>query len=419
MNTPTPTPPAQPAPTTPDASHHTPPRFALIGVGRAGIAALENVLQSGFGRSESLAVGAAAYSLAQSTAAVKISLPRAAHEQLATSPELELSAFHADLAEATRAVCAEKEFVLIFTGLGGVTGTRLTPWLVTAVKAAGARAIVLATTPFDAEGRNRRQRAEAGWQALAARADGLLCLPGQRTTKLLPAGASVRESFIATAAPLAEAARGLIRVLTLPASIPIHAQEICAVLRGRSCLAFATAEASGAERARQLAERLLTHPLLTGAGGSVRTTAVVLSVTGWPEASHDELHHLNQRIESGWDRAEAHVGVAADESAGGTLRALLILSSAAGTDAGGEETTSAADIVAEVKAPAAPSSPSTLVSSPSQHVRRPASPAAKQEQLALEMVSRGRFEKSPPTIHKGEDLDVPTYIRRNITLTQN
>ena len=40
----------------------------------------------------------------------------------------------------------------------------------------------------------------------------------------------------------------------------------------------------------------------------------------------------------------------------------------------------------------------------------------RQGQLPLEIVSKGRFEESEPTIHQGEDLDVPTYIRRGIRL---
>ena len=40
----------------------------------------------------------------------------------------------------------------------------------------------------------------------------------------------------------------------------------------------------------------------------------------------------------------------------------------------------------------------------------------KQGQLPLEIVSRGRFEKSEPTIYHGQDLDVPTYIRRGVVL---
>jgi cell division protein FtsZ len=40
----------------------------------------------------------------------------------------------------------------------------------------------------------------------------------------------------------------------------------------------------------------------------------------------------------------------------------------------------------------------------------------KQGQLPLEIISKGRFEKSEPTIHQGQDLDVPTYIRRGVAL---
>jgi cell division protein FtsZ len=41
-------------------------------------------------------------------------------------------------------------------------------------------------------------------------------------------------------------------------------------------------------------------------------------------------------------------------------------------------------------------------------------PPAKQEILQFEPATRGRFEKSEPTIIEGEDLDVPTYLRKNI-----
>ena len=41
---------------------------------------------------------------------------------------------------------------------------------------------------------------------------------------------------------------------------------------------------------------------------------------------------------------------------------------------------------------------------------------AKQQELQLRAVSKGRFEKSEPTLYGGEDLDVPTFIRRNLRL---
>jgi cell division protein FtsZ len=45
---------------------------------------------------------------------------------------------------------------------------------------------------------------------------------------------------------------------------------------------------------------------------------------------------------------------------------------------------------------------------------KPKPVAAKQEQMQFEPVTRGRFEKSEPTIVDGQDLDVPTFLRRNV-----
>lgn len=52
-------------------------------------------------------------------------------------------------------------------------------------------------------------------------------------------------------------------------------------------------------------------------------------------------------------------------------------------------------------------------------VKEPVAPTdklvqAKQEVMQFEPVTRGRFEKSEPTIVEGQDLDVPTYLRKNV-----
>jgi cell division protein FtsZ len=47
---------------------------------------------------------------------------------------------------------------------------------------------------------------------------------------------------------------------------------------------------------------------------------------------------------------------------------------------------------------------------------RRANPKMRQEQLPLAIISKGRFDKSEPTVHKGEDLDIPTFVRRGVAL---
>ena len=41
---------------------------------------------------------------------------------------------------------------------------------------------------------------------------------------------------------------------------------------------------------------------------------------------------------------------------------------------------------------------------------------SRQIPLPLEIVSKSRFDKTEATIHNGEDLDLPTYIRRGVAL---
>jgi cell division protein FtsZ len=43
-------------------------------------------------------------------------------------------------------------------------------------------------------------------------------------------------------------------------------------------------------------------------------------------------------------------------------------------------------------------------------------PRMRQTQLPLEIVSKGRFDRTEPTVHQGEDLDLPTWLRRGVKL---
>jgi cell division protein FtsZ len=69
-----------------------------------------------------------------------------------------------------------------------------------------------------------------------------------------------------------------------------------------------------------------------------------------------------------------------------------------------------------------PSEPAPLIITPQkkavprQEEKAPSekSAQAKQEVLQFEPVTRGRFEKSEPTIVEGQDLDVPTFLRKNV-----
>ncbi|MEO6870957.1 MAG: cell division protein FtsZ [Chthoniobacterales bacterium] len=70
----------------------------------------------------------------------------------------------------------------------------------------------------------------------------------------------------------------------------------------------------------------------------------------------------------------------------------------------------------EKKVPAAkePAESPAPAASPATAPRKEKSAQARQEVMQFESVTRGRFEKSEPTIVEGQDLDVPTFLRKNV-----
>ena len=69
-------------------------------------------------------------------------------------------------------------------------------------------------------------------------------------------------------------------------------------------------------------------------------------------------------------------------------------------------------LLPKAKAPEPSAVPSPMAAQQSQAQPKPRE--ERQETLQFEPVTRGRFEKSEPTIIDGQDLDVPTFLRRNI-----
>ena len=75
--------------------------------------------------------------------------------------------------------------------------------------------------------------------------------------------------------------RGVWRLLTRPGLIQIHFDDLCALVRDRhSESVFASVEAAGPARAREVVEKLLAHPLLDEGRALAESDAVLVSLMG-------------------------------------------------------------------------------------------------------------------------------------------
>src|SRR2546427_8642276 len=369
-------------------------------------------------------------------------------------PEVGRTAAEEDT-EQLRRLCAGAEVVVILTGLGGGTGTGASPVLARVAKEAGALVLALATLPFECEGTRRQRQALAGLEQLKESADAVLCLPNQRVLKLIDENTSLIETFKITNDLLAQGLRGIRRLLTRAGIINVDFADLCAVVRGQHAeSAFACAEARGEHRAREVVEKLLASPLLEGGAVLNEAESVLVSIVAGSDLTMAEVNRVMSQINRACENAHIIMGAAVEVDFGDRLSVTVIATrrSPVEPETGPPTTTEATPSCEPRQAEAG--SPSAAEESPAfdtdffekAPAARPASrfvppppemtsdkkeqlfaqqngkvyhkPRSKMRQgmLPLEIVSKGRFEKSEPTIHNGEDLDVPTYLRRGVPL---
>jgi cell division protein FtsZ len=335
--------------------------------------------------------------------------------------------------------CAGADIVFILAGLGGGTGTGAAPVLARMARESGALVLAIVTMPFEFEGPRRQQQAQSGLDLLKSAADAVISLPNQKLFKLLDEKTSVVEAFKISNALLAEGLQGIWRLLTRTGLINVDFADLSSVTRGRhAASSFATAEASGERRAEQIVEKLLAHPLLDGGQVLTEADAVLVSLVGGPDLTLVEVDKLMEPLKRQCENAHIIFGAAIDEQFTHRLSVTLIASRRQPDEAGPgapqpARNTAASqaqplhfldtNTIADARPPTrvAPPPPEMTAEQKEQLLKTQSAKDRKklsrlQKELPLEIVCKGRFEKSEPTIRHGEDLDLPTYIRRGVPL---
>jgi cell division protein FtsZ len=415
------------------------PAIKIFGVGGAGVVLLDALNVGEFSGAGFAVVNTDAASLSASSATVKIHLETKLLRGLGTGGDPERGRALAEEQFSTlKSACDGANVVLIIAGLGGGAGSGISPVLARAAKESGALVLAFVTLPFVCEGNRRQQQAQQGLEQLKSVADGVICLPNQKTFKLIDDNTSVLDTFRITGGLLVEGVRGVWRLLTRPGLIQIHFDDLCALVRDRhSESAFAFVEASGPARSREAVEKLLTHPLLDEGRALADADTVLVSLMGGKDLTMADVNRVMEQIGRHCERAQIIMGAAVDAEMKNKLSVTLI--AARNSIAKSESSTSSADspeqivsrVATERSAGGSPASSdfsqrADKLSAFQLHQReqavshhgraRRAGNKLLQTQLPLAIISKGRFDKSEPTIHKGEDLDIPTYVRRGISL---
>jgi cell division protein FtsZ len=401
----------------------------VIGVGGAGVAVLGQLLRSGLAGVGFAAINTDAASLAATTAPEKLHLETRLLRGMGSGgdPDRGRTAAQENVPRL-KTLCEGMDVIFIIAGLGGGAGTGISPVVARAAKETGALVIAFVMTPFDCEGARRQRLALQGLSELQAAADGLIRLPNQKVFKLIDENTSALETFRLTNEYVAEGVRSFWRLFTCSGLIDIHFEDLCQLLRDRHLEnAFAVAEAAGPARSREVVEKLLAHPMLDAGQMLAEADALMISIMGGPDLTMAEVNRVMEQINRQSERAQVLMGAAIDEAFRDRLAVTVV--AARKTLPPGEARFAALpghqvpDQLLHQAVTGQPGSrfssrPPSFTAGPGDESPAPRRKTARmlQAQLPLESTSKGRFDKSEPNIHKGEDLDLPTYVRRGIPL---
>jgi cell division protein FtsZ len=406
----------------------------IFGVGNTGLGVLEVLIADGLSPATCVGIDAGGQALENTSAAQKLRLENQRMRGLGFGGDPERAHQAAEQKSAEiKALCHGTDVVFILAGLGGGSGTGISPVLGRLAKESGALVIAFVTIPFECEGTRRQSLALEGLEELKAAADGVICLPNQKIFKLIQENTTVVDTFRITNRLLAECVYGLWRLLSCKGLIEIPLEDICRVLQDRhSESTFAVAEASGESRSSLVIEKIFAHPTLEDNETFSDSETVLVSISGGPDLSMTEVNYVMEQIKARCESARFMLGASVDERFERRLAVTVIASRKPGHEVTTRPCSEELDTqLLDRDATAKPNSrflPPPPVLRPGQvqqllsnqgrnrSTSRKTSAKLRQGQLPLEIVSKGRFDKSEPTIHKGEDLDVPTYIRRGVSL---
>lgn len=367
----------------------------LVGVGGAGCALVGQLAPALPPVVRALAVDADAASLASCGVPDQVQVGRAVLRGLGAGGEARLGAAAAEseLAELRRWL-AGPAVVVIVTSLGGGLGGGAAPVCAGLAAESGAVVLGLATLPFSHEGEQRQTAAREALVALNVKAHGVVVLRNDDLLQLVPADAAVTEMFAQTRRWMGSALESLAGFFAPGALMPLDPGALRALLPVTGCLAlFSTGEAAGPDAVAAAARAALASPLLPHGPEAQRADHLLIQVVGGPSLTTGECQAAVAllRGDLGGDRVTL-LGARIDPAHEGRARVTVL--------------------GASPPAPAGAAKPAKG--------RKSAKAADASQQLfgfALEQnLRRGLFGSTEPTLFNGEDVDVPTYLRKGIRI---
>jgi cell division protein FtsZ len=272
------------------------PVIRVIGVGGAGVNAINRMVEAGITGVEFLAVNTDLQSLQTSTADVTVHIGGEVTRGLGSGsdPMLGYKAAFAEQDKIKR-LLKGSDMVFIAAGVGGGTGTGAAPVIARLAQTVGSLTVGIVTKPFGFEGSRRAKQAEEGLDALSAEVDTLIVIPNERLLTVLSRNTSMVQAFQVADDVLRQGVQGIADLVTLPALINLDFADVRTTMRDAGQAILGIGMGTGDSRALFAAQRAISSPLLETSIDGARS--ILLSITGGRDLSLMEVSEAAKVIQ--------------------------------------------------------------------------------------------------------------------------
>ncbi len=405
----------------------------LVGVGGGGSNAVDRLKMENLDRLQLAVINTDLKALSTSPVQDKILIGTALTRGLSAGgdPEMGRKAAEAD-ADKIAEIVKDTDLVFLVAGLGGGTGSGAAPVVAEIAAEAGAVVIAFVTLPFSFEGGRRRKQAEESLAELRRVCDAVIPLSNDMLLQEGTEQTSVLDSFSQADEWIGRGVKSIWAMLSRTGLINVDFTALRQVFqqRGGKTL-FGLGVGDGENPAQAALEDLKRCPLLHTPEYARKADRLLINITGGADLSLTKVNELMTALTEEFGR-EAHVvmGAAIDEGLQGKVEICVIGT----TDLGGRNFVRRAAPPAPRKTADKATGASTTSSAAESNTNfrttvttdssRPPMvldpDTTKQVEFGFQgepADNRGSFEKSDRNLFEGQDLDVPTYLRKGVKIT--
>ena len=275
-------------------------KIKVVGVGGAGGAAINRMVEAGIENVEFIAVNTDAQALHHSKAEKKIHIGKDATRGLGAGADPSVGKTAAsESKDDIKQALEGADMVFITIGAGGGTGSGAGPVVAEVARDLNILVVGFATKPFAFEGEKRRKNAEVAIDELRSAVDTLIVIPNDRLLQTIDRQTPLMEAFKVADDVLRQGVQGISDLITVHGLINLDFADVKAVMSHAGSALMGIGRASGENRALSAAQQAIESPLLEVSIDGAR--GILFNVIGGNDLSMHEINNAAETITAAAD----------------------------------------------------------------------------------------------------------------------